>query len=612
MSLMSELLSPFDSLELNCEIHGIPCLGLCSNSLCNSKTKLLCMKCIKSGTTCITKEKHELITISELLYRFFKLDDNKNNEIINDIIKMNNIVNCYDKKEMNKIIKEFKNIKEEKNIKLIENKLYEMINYFIDTFKLKNYKKLEKLKERSKSHKKYEKEINNLLSIKLPEIDLKSVSSEKKLKDTIKKGFKLSSPKNFVNSVKLLNNKNKFNEILNRLNIKIYTHKVYSNLSNFDNKRSKLENKIDTILDDLDKKFDKKMEILEKSLLTPKNDLSIYTTTYNFSETKFISNPNNLIFKGDICNTAHKMNSINKVFCAFKTFSNESYIVWGTPFFNIEFFDLEKNTIVYTIKNAHLNIIYSCRHYPDTKNKIDYLITSSFDRNVKVWNIKDFSNKTIINNAHQSNYIYSVSILCEENENKNYIITSCINDFIKIWDFSGKSLEKMGQMDENIYFVDTFYDTKNKKYYILSGNYSDVKSYDFKSGELYKRYKGMPQSWHMSALVYENKEQQILIESDGNGYIRMWEFHKANLVKSIFTSYLVNLRGICLWNDRYLFAGANDHQIKLFDLIEGKFIKCYKEHISSVCTLEKIKSKKYGECLLSQGLDGKIKIWSIN
>ena len=319
-----------------------------------------------------------------------------------------------------------------------------------------------------------------------------------------------------------------------------------------------------------------------------------------------------LIFKGDICNTAHKMNSINKVFCAFKTFSNESYIVWGTPFFNIEFFDLEKNTIVYTIKNAHLNIIYSCRHYPDTKNKIDYLITSSFDRNVKVWNIKDFSNKTIINNAHQSNYIYSVSILCEENENKNYIITSCINDFIKVWDFFFFFLEKMGQMDENIYFVDTFYDTKNKKYYILSGNYSDVKSYDFKSGELYKRYKGMPQSWHMSALVYENKEQQILIESDGNGYIRMWEFHKANLIKSIFTSYLVNLRGICLWNDRYLFAGANDHQIKLFDLIEGKFIKCYKEHISSVCTLEKIKSKKYGECLLSQGLDGKIKIWSIN
>ena len=116
----------------------------------------------------------------------------------------------------------------------------------------------------------------------------------------------------------------------------------------------------------------------------------------------------------------------------------------------------------------------------------------------------------------------------------------------------------------------------------------------------------------MSAIVYESNEQQILIESDGNGYIRMWDFHKANLIKSFFTNYLVNLRGICLWNEKYLFAGASDHQIKLFDLINGKYVKFYKEHISSVCTLDKIKSSKFGECLVSQGLDGKIKIWSAN
>ena len=612
MSSLSELFSPFDFLELKCEIHGIHCLGLCSNSLCNSKTKLLCMKCIKSGTTCITKEKHELTTISELLLRFFKNENEKNKVIIKDIIKMNNIVNDSDKKVLNDIIDEFKVIKNEKVIKLIENKLYEIINYFVDTFKLKNNKKLEKLKERSKSHKKYDKEIYNILSIKMPEINKKSVSSEKKLKDIIKKGFKLSSPKNFVNSIKILNNKNKFSEITNRLNKKIHVSKVYSNISNFDNKRTILENKIDEILDDLGKKFEKKMENIEKTLLLPKNDSLIYTNIYNNSETKFISEPNNLIYKGDITTTAHKINSINKVFCAFKAFSNEKYIVWGTPFFNIEFFDLEKNIILKTIKNAHLNIIYSCRHYPDKKTKIDYLISSSFDRNVKIWNVNDFSNFLTIYSAHQSNTIYSVCILCEENENKNYVITSCTNDFMKIWDFSGKPVQKIGQMDENIYFVDTFYDVKNNKYYILSGNYSDVKSYEFKSGELYKRYRGVPQGWHMSAMVQEIKEQTILIESDGNGYVRMWEFHKANLIKSIFTNYMVNLRGICLWNDRYLFAGASDHQIKLFDIIEGKFIKCYKEHTSSVCTLEKIKSKRYGECLLSQGLDGKIKIWSAN
>ena len=58
--------------------------------------------------------------------------------------------------------------------------------------------------------------------------------------------------------------------------------------------------------------------------------------------------------------------------------------------FFIEIFDLDKNEIVKAIKNAHINVIYSCRHYPDKKNKIDYLITSSYDRNVKIWDIVIF------------------------------------------------------------------------------------------------------------------------------------------------------------------------------------------------------------------------------
>ena len=611
MEKLSGLLSPLDELEFICDIHGIPSIGLCSNSLCNEKTKFLCMKCIKSGKTCITKEKHELITISEMLFRFFKCENISQSKEIQEILKMNKIINSFGKKELYNILSEFKSIKKEKSIKAIENKLFELMNYFIDTFKLKNTKKLEKLKERSKSYKKSEKDINILLNIKLPEIN-KKIENSKKMKDIIKNGFKLSTPKNFVNSIKLLNNKNKFNEISNRLNIKIYANKVYSNMSNMNDNRKKLDNKIDSILADLEQKFDKKMQSIEKSIIIPKEDKLIYSSSYNNSFIKFSSNPNNLIFVGDICSNAHKANSIDKVFCAFKSFSNEPFIAWGTTNFSIEFFDLDKNQITKAIKDAHINIIYSCRHYPDKKNKIDYLITSSYDRNVKIWNSQDLSCKLNIYNAHTSNTIYSVCILFNENENLNYLITSCTNDFMKIWDFSGKLLEKIGNMDEYVYFIDSYYDNKNKKYYIINGNYCDVKSYDFKTGEVYKRYKGMPQSWHMSAIVYDYKEQQILVESDGNGYIRMWEFHKANLIKSIFTSYLVNLRGICLWNERYLFAGANDHQIKLFDLINGKFVKCFKEHVNSVCALDKIKSKKFGECLVSHGLDGKIKIWNIN
>ena len=113
----------------------------------------------------------------------------------------------------------------------------------------------------------------------------------------------------------------------------------------------------------------------------------------------------------------------------------------------------------------------------------------------------------------------------------------------------------------------------------------------------------------MSAVVNETKNQHILIESDGNGYIRMWNFHTGILIKSITSSPTLNLRGICLWNDDYLFAAGNDYQVKLYDLTQGKFIKSLKGHTSTVCSIEKVVHPKYGECLISQGLDGKLKMW---
>ncbi len=610
MESISELLSPIDDLDFLCEEHGIPCIGLCSYYLCKTKTKLLCMKCIKSGNTCITKENHELVTISEILFRFLKTENQSKTNEIKKIKAMNQIIKDYDKEELTDILTQFKSLKNEKSIKKIEQKLYEYVNYFIDSFKTKNHKGIILLKLRSKSVQKYEKDIDLLLNVRIPEIDKTKINKKNGLKDIIKKGYNLSTPKNFVNSIKLLNNITKTNELSHRLNKKLYLNEVYSKMSNIDDKKKKFEKKIDSILEELENKFDEKMKQIEASLILPKEVPSIYKAS-NTSFLRFKSAPHNLKFEADICDTAHKNNSIDKVFCAFKSFSNESLIIWSTPAYCINIFDIDKRKIINIIKTAHTSVIYSCRHCPDKKNKIDYIITSSSDRNVKVWNIKSLSCVLTIPNAHYSIYIYSVSILFEEGTNNKYVITSSPNDFIKVWDFYGVLSHKFGQSDENHYFIDTYYDTKNKKHYIINGNSNDVRSYNFKEGDLFQRYRGLPQSWHMSAFIYEYKEQIILIESDGNGYVRMWDFHTANLIKSLYTNYYVNLRGICLWNEKYLFVAANDHQIKLIDLDEGKVIKYFKEHSSTVCTLEKMKSDIYGECLFSQGLDGKIKMWRI-
>ena len=107
-----------------------------------------------------------------------------------------------------------------------------------------------------------------------------------------------------------------------------------------------------------------------------------------------------------------KTNSIDRVFCAFKSFNGEPLVVWGSTSLNIEFYDCNKAKIVKTIFQAHKQTIFSCRHYADIRQRIDYIITSSNDRSVKVWDITKDNYVLYIPNVHNGYYIYSVSLLC--------------------------------------------------------------------------------------------------------------------------------------------------------------------------------------------------------
>ena len=87
------------------------------------------------------------------------------------------------------------------------------------------------LKMLSKAEEKIEKDISNiLLNIRLPEIDKKSLSNNKKLKKLVEEGNKLSNQNNFINSLKLLNNRSKSDEMIKKINNKIMANKVCSNI----------------------------------------------------------------------------------------------------------------------------------------------------------------------------------------------------------------------------------------------------------------------------------------------------------------------------------------------------------------------------------------------
>jgi WD40 repeat protein len=561
------------------------------------------MKCVKSGNTCITKEKHELITLSEMLYRFFLIEENKSVNI-SQIQEMEQIVNEWKAEELEKVTQNFKSIQGQKYKKFddIKKITSNLIKDIIQAIKEQNINKLNEINYKSKNiANPSEKEL--IFKMNIPKENI--TKNKDDIIKYINKKYESTNANDFVNQVKFLFDTHQFIKVAKNMNDQIYVNQL-TNIN--EEKKEKMNSKIDSVLKELEADLDSKLNQVEEEIILSMDNPSIYTS-YNFSF-KLQNDPQELVFKKDICSNAHKTNSIDRVFCAFKSFLGEALIVWGSSSNNIEYYDCEKEKIVKTFHQAHSQTVFSCRHYPYVKKRIDYIITSSYDRTVKLWDYNQNSYDLCISNAHGGYYIYSVSILFNIQEDKNYVITSSSNEKMKVWDFKGKYIRNFGQDSESTYFIDVYYSKWKKQYYIINANSVDVKSYEFDTGNLYHKYKGIPQTWHMSAVINETKQGQLLIESDGTGRIRIWDFNTANLLKNIASTYSLNLRGICLWNDRYLFAAGNDYQVKLFDLEEGKFIKSFKGHSSTVCTIEKIKHPKYGGCLISQGLDGKLKLWA--
>ena len=606
MEILNQYLSPLDDIEYICDTHGIPCIGVCGSSSCKEKSKFLCIKCIKAGDTCITKQKHELVTLSEMIYRFFLKMENKSLDLL-QIQTMEKIIQKLNEEDFNNILSNYKTV-QSMNIKKYEEikKLFsDIVTDLIQTFKNNNISELNDIKYKLKNQTDNNdiQDINLIFNMKLP--NNLSIKKKENIIQFINETYKNTPAKDLVNQAKLFSNTHKVSKLSRLFNGKITINETTS-LN--DEKKKNLEEKIDSILNEFESKFDEELSKIGQKFILPKENMSIYTY-YNLTN-KFINDPNELVFKQDICSNSHKTNSIDRVFCAFKSFNGEPLVVWGSTSLNIEFYDCNKDKIVKTIFQAHKQTIFSCRHYPDVRLRKDYIITSSNDRSVKVWDITKDNYDLYISNVHNGYYIYSVSLLCHIHKETNYIITSCPNEKMKVWDFSGAYLRNFGQSNESTYFIDIFYNKIQKKYFIINANSNDVKSYHFETGDLYQKYKGTPQTWHMSAVVNDVNDIFVLIESDGNGTIRIWNFDTAELLKSINSTNSINLRGICLWNDRYLFAAGNDSQVKLFDLEEGKFVKTFTGHTSTVCTLEKIMHPKYGGCLISHALDGKLKIWA--
>ena len=297
-----------------------------------------------------------------------------------------------------------------------------------------------------------------------------------------------------------------------------------------------------------------------------------------------MSNPFYIELSENIAMDAYGCN-LDNTFLIFETKSKIFYLIYSSIKKSIIAFNLNNMQIDCKINNAHKDYIDNFRHSYDIKHKRDIILSlSSGNNNIKIWDVNNWNCLYNINNIYKVGILLSACFLI--NENMNYIITcNCFIFNIIVIDFEGKKIKEFNNSYNYTLFIDTYFDIKQNKYYVITGNRNNVKSYDYNTNKLYYSYDDGSSTNHRSVLINNVDEVVRIIFPCEEGFIKIFSFHTGILLNKINLNN-EPLTGICFWNKDFLFGSSKNKTVNLIII-------------------------KFGECLITQGLDNKIKLWII-
>ena len=303
---------------------------------------------------------------------------------------------------------------------------------------------------------------------------------------------------------------------------------------------------------------------------------------------------------------------IDNTFIVFESYDNLIYLVYSNETLSIVLYNLVDEKKICEIKNAHKDFIQNFRHYQDESEKRDLVLSISLDNNIKLWNINNFECIYNYEKVNNSGFLYSACFL---NDNNNKYILSCNDGFtfsesIKVFDFYGNMIKEIKDSYDSTNFIDVYYDNKSTNKYIITGNSDYMKSYNYDLNEVYHIYNQNIDNnrYHHNLIVYDDGEIVNLINLFF-GKILIWNFHSGELLRTIeIKDNTIN--SFCLWRNEYIFIGCLDNSMKLMEFKNGKIIKELKND-SNTINLKAITIPKLGDCLISQEIGKKIKLWKI-
>ena len=328
-----------------------------------------------------------------------------------------------------------------------------------------------------------------------------------------------------------------------------------------------------------------------------------------------IKEKNDKILNIEISKDSYAYTDLDNIFITFISYNGILTLIYSTRNKSIISYDLNNFQLITEIKNAHKGeFITNFNHFFDESKKIDLILSiSCINRVINIWNNKNWELILTLNNIYSLGRINSACFIQNYLNNNIFIISSNnyfnLPESIKIFNLKGEKVKDIENSNENVYNIKTFID--NKKIYIIACCYDYLISYDYSKNNIYKKYISPKSKVHYSFKIIEENTIIKLISSSMTGLINIWDFNSSELLQKFIISNN-SLYSISLLNKSEILVSSNN-TIILFNILKKTKIRTFSGFDNWICCINLIKHKKYGKCLITQGIKNEqIKLLKFN
>ena len=286
----------------------------------------------------------------------------------------------------------------------------------------------------------------------------------------------------------------------------------------------------------------------------------------------------------------------------------------GDSIHDILLIALNDNKVIKKLK-GHNDRVLSARYFQEPNSKKDYLISADRRQIVIVWDLNDFC-KIFEKEMNYDSFIYS-SLLISFSNNIYAVISTLGEGSTKIFNLKDESkfIDINNTKNLSVYYLTYWYNKKSNELIIIQCGKKLILMTEFPNNIVYDIWNSDEKyPYNLSGLVFTNRERNLLAISATYGLITIYDLEEKIIILKIIIDD-VFLYNFIKWNDNYLFVlDSLNKKIINFNIKDNEFKQEDEIELPELYFdrfIKKVNHPKYGESLLTIGIDWKIKLFII-